>query len=647
MSKSTPDRTYRARILVVDDEANLRLLLAREISDRGHEVVVAADSAQAMEEIGRADFDVVLTDIRMPGMDGMALTEWIKHTRPDTDVIVMTGYASVDSAATAVRLGAFDYLLKPFGEMDLVTSSIDRVIQKRRLEEDLRWSIEELRASRASFRSVVEKNSDGIVIVDRKGNVRFANPAVETLLNRKVEELVGGSFGLSVVAGETTEHEIIGRGGERRITEMHVVETEWQGEIAYLASLRDTTERKRAEAALRQYTKRLQTLHEIDQAILAVRSPEEIARAAMCHLRQLVPYLRASVVGFDIEADKATVLAVSVRGETKIGTEASLPLKDVAGIKTMRQGKVNAVEEITTLSEQTKTVQALYAEGLRSYVNIPLTFQGELIGCLNLGSDSPRALSAEHIEVAKEVATSLAVAIQNARLFDQVQAGHKQMQLLSRRLVEAQEVERHAIARELHDEIGQVLTGLKLTLEASMRMPADKIQDRLGEARALVNELMMRVRELSLDLRPAMLDDLGLLPTLLWLFERYTAQTNVKVNFKHAGIEGQRFSPEVETAVYRILQEALTNVARYARVSEVTVRIWADENILNLQVKDQGTGFDLKAAQESGRASGLAGMRERAILLDGKLTIESRPGAATGTRLTVALPHRQTTGKRN
>ncbi len=82
MSKSTLDRTHQARILVVDDEADVRLLLAREISDRGHEVVVAADSAQAMEEMGRGDVDVVLTDIRMPGMDGIELTEWIKSTSP-------------------------------------------------------------------------------------------------------------------------------------------------------------------------------------------------------------------------------------------------------------------------------------------------------------------------------------------------------------------------------------------------------------------------------------------------------------------------------------------------------------------------------------------------------------------------------------
>ncbi len=138
ISKSTLDRTGRARILVVDDEANVRLLLAGEISDRGHEVAAVSDSAEAMEEMGQDNFDVVLTDIRMPGMDGLGLTEWIERTRPDTKVIVMTAFASLEIAAAAVRLGAFDFLMKPFGEIDLVTSSIDRAIQKRRVEEDLR-----------------------------------------------------------------------------------------------------------------------------------------------------------------------------------------------------------------------------------------------------------------------------------------------------------------------------------------------------------------------------------------------------------------------------------------------------------------------------------------------------------------------------
>jgi len=138
MRINTSAKTHQARILVVDDEADMRLLLAREIGDREHEVVAVKDSAQAIEEMGRGNFDVVLTDIRMPGMDGIDLAGWIKRARPETEVIVMTCYYSNESADTAICLGASDYLLKPFGEIDQVISSIDRAIQKRRVEEDLR-----------------------------------------------------------------------------------------------------------------------------------------------------------------------------------------------------------------------------------------------------------------------------------------------------------------------------------------------------------------------------------------------------------------------------------------------------------------------------------------------------------------------------
>jgi signal transduction histidine kinase len=223
----------------------------------------------------------------------------------------------------------------------------------------------------------------------------------------------------------------------------------------------------------------------------------------------------------------------------------------------------------------------------------------------------------------------------NARLFDQVRAGRERLQTLSRRLVEVQEAERRHIARELHDEIGQVLTGLSLALEMSARAPAEAVQPSLNDAQALVNDLMARVRDLSLGLRPAMLDDLGLLPALLWHVERYTAQTDVQVNFQHRGLE-RRFGAEIETALYRIVQEALTNVARHAGVDEVTVRVWASPDTLGVQIEDRGSGFDPKAALASGSTSGLASMRERAALLGGHLVIESSPEA--GSRLTAELP---------
>jgi signal transduction histidine kinase len=225
--------------------------------------------------------------------------------------------------------------------------------------------------------------------------------------------------------------------------------------------------------------------------------------------------------------------------------------------------------------------------------------------------------------------------MENARLFDQVQSGRQRLQTLSRRMVEVQEAERRHIARELHDEIGQALTGLKLVLDMMTRSPAESMDDSLAEAKSLTNDLLTRVREMALNLRPAMLDDLGLLPTLLWHIERYSAMTNVQVDLGHANLD-RRFPPEIETAAYRIVQEALTNVARHANVCRVRVRLWATDETLSVRVEDEGVGFDVETILTAGASTGLSGMRERVALLGGQFNVESRPGA--GASLTAELP---------
>ncbi len=270
----------------------------------------------------------------------------------------------------------------------------------------------------------------------------------------------------------------------------------------------------------------------------------------------------------------------------------------------------------------------------RSILCVPLQTKGQTIGAIELINKADDRFGLQDARLLASLAAPAATAIENARLFEEVRAGRDRLQVLSRRLVEVQEAERRHIARELHDEVGQVLTGLKLTLEMGVSSPPDEFKANLEEAQVLVNELMAEVRNLSLDLRPAMLDDLGLLPALLWHFERYTAQTQVHVAFKQIGLE-RRFQPEIETVVYRIIQEALTNVARHAGVDNVTVRVWADEQTLNVQVEDQGTGFDLEAALAANASSGLSGMYERVGLLGGQLKIESIAG--TGTWLTAKL----------
>ncbi len=216
---------------------------------------------------------------------------------------------------------------------------------------------------------------------------------------------------------------------------------------------------------------------------------------------------------------------------------------------------------------------------------------------------------------------------------DELADGRARLFQMARQLVSVQEAERRSIARELHDEIGQVLTGLKLTLEMSARLPVAGAQ--LEMALTLIQDLMKQVEGLSLDLRPAMLDDLGLLPALHWHCKRYTAATGVQVQLEHTNA-GCRFPTEIEIAAYRIIQEALTNVARHANVDQVVVRLWATDTILGIQVADAGRGFESEEALVEPTTRGLLGMNERSTLLGGHLAIETAPGM--GTSITVDLP---------
>jgi signal transduction histidine kinase len=219
-----------------------------------------------------------------------------------------------------------------------------------------------------------------------------------------------------------------------------------------------------------------------------------------------------------------------------------------------------------------------------------------------------------------------------------VVAPYRRLDALARRVVDLQEQERRHIARELHDQIGQQLTGLKIMLDVAgvKGRPAggEPADPRQAEARRVVGELIGRVRDLSMDLRPAMLDDLGLVPALEWHVERFAGHTGVRVEFSQT-LRGARFPQPVETAAFRIVQEALTNVARHARVDHARVHLGRERGALVLRVEDEGAGMDAATAAAA-RSTGISGMRERARLLGGSLTVDSTPDG--GTRLRAELP---------
>ena len=206
------------------------------------------------------------------------------------------------------------------------------------------------------------------------------------------------------------------------------------------------------------------------------------------------------------------------------------------------------------------------------------------------------------------------------------------LQQLSHGLVEAQETERRRIARELHDEIGQALTVAQIHLQTLLHEPGLAAQtSRLTESLQVVERTLEQVKDISLNLRPSMLDDLGLESTLRWYTHRHTALTGVKCQLRIETLE-HRLAPVVETGCFRVAQEALTNIARHAHAHTVGVDLRAEAGRLHLRVRDDGVGFAAGALREravQGESLGLLSMEERAVLAGGGIEINSTPGQGT------------------
>ena len=212
------------------------------------------------------------------------------------------------------------------------------------------------------------------------------------------------------------------------------------------------------------------------------------------------------------------------------------------------------------------------------------------------------------------------------------------IQELAKRIVQAQEEERQRISRELHDESGQALTALKIALEilqGDVPPEADGLRQNLGEAIALTDSARDQIRMLARGLRPPALDTVGLNLTLEDFCHTFGRRTQLAISYK--GTKGLKLEDAANICLYRVLQEALNNVAKHAQASQVMVKLWQDETAVHLSIADDGMGFERKASAPPQSAGlGLLGMHERVELLDGRLEIETKPGQ--GTTVIAHLP---------
>ena len=515
-----------------------------------------------------------------------------------------------------------------------------------------------LRQSEVRFRTIFDHAGVGVAILDTAGRLLECNPALQRALGCSLDQLIGHDFfecthsddapaGRSLLGELQTGKRSGGQILERRIRQdgkviwcsltCSAVHDPYGKPQFIVAMVEDITAHKQSDDALRQRGERLRVLHEIDRAILAARSAAEIAQAAVGHIRQLIACLGACVQVYDFDAGELEMLAVDAEGGSPLSGADRLPLDSYQLLDAHRRGEIGVLEDLQALEHVTPTMQTLMARGVRSYTGIPLVVGKQLAGALVLSRAQTGALAAEELTIARQVADSLAVALQNARLIEQLSSSRRQLQGLSHRLVEVQENERRSIARELHDEAGQALTSLLLGLGSLERDHecTPGLRERLDDLRTMTNGVMEALHRLAVNLRPASLDRLGLVPALDQYVQSFSEQHGLAVRFAAVGAEGRRLPPDVETAFYRVTQEALTNVLRHAGAGQVSVLLQYHDAQAVIIIEDDGRGFDVEAAFGRGRL-GLLGIRERAEMLGGLLTVESSPGR--GTTIYVAVP---------
>ncbi|MDF2922386.1 MAG: integral rane sensor signal transduction histidine kinase [Paenibacillaceae bacterium] len=272
------------------------------------------------------------------------------------------------------------------------------------------------------------------------------------------------------------------------------------------------------------------------------------------------------------------------------------------------------------------------------YLVFPIGVQDNRIGQLAICSYLP--LNQQSVNILHSLANQIAVTAENLRLWDELKQKEEVRLKLLDKVIRAQEEERKRIARELHDETSQSLTSILLGLSMLADKKTEQARsDHIRGLRSLVQETLEEVHDLAWQLRPSVLDKYGLSTALERYLEQFKTKYPIDADLCMIGLEGQRLKSEVEISVYRIVQEALTNVARYAKANNVSVIVNRMQGTLSVIVEDDGEGFDAEQvlAREPSRSNlGLRGMQERALLLNGTLTIESERGV--GTTIFVHIP---------
>lgn len=651
-----------ALILNVDDHDAFRYARSRVLERAGYRLIEAGTGQETLRLVRRENPDLVILDVHLPDMDGVEVCRRIKSDPALSGTMVLQASASETSDSAKIRGldgGADGYLVEP-AEPPMLIAHVRSLLRIRQAE----------RAARR-FKFISDNSSDSHFLIDQQGHLVHVNHTAALRFGYSETEM------LDLYAWEVDEggdrdafRELFARAQREQVPLLEIVRRRKDGST-FVAELsftgvrfedapflfvagRDVTERKRTEEAFRFLAEWGGTL------AASLDYGKTLPRVARLAVPFLADWCLIQLVRPDGQLEQTALAHVSPHEEAIVRAAlaaAPAALGELFGAQRVLGSGV--AEHVAALpapepAAHAEPAWAVFAqrEPPRAYMTLPLQVHGQVLGVLTfVSSTSGRSFDAKEFQLAQLLATRAALAVDNGRLYAEAQELTRHLEArvsertdelrrLANHLQTAREDERLALARELHDGLGQLLTTLRIQLsrlwkKAAARQPsAEERQDYQG-AIEMVDSTISAMRDVVKLLRPAILDDFGLVAALEWQAEEFQAHTGLECRF-HTNVESVALQNERALAVFRIVQESLTNVARHAQATRVDVELELDESRLLVRIRDNGVGASPESMAKRD-SHGILGMRERALLIDAQVEVDSRPGTGTTVRLEAPL----------
>ncbi len=522
------------------------------------------------------------------------------------------------------------------------------------------------RGSPSYLQAIIDSLEDELLVVDRDYRIIEANEALLTRHGKRRQEVIGKycydvSHGLPELC-HLPRHEcpvkaVVETGKPIRVTHTHIYYvngekqerqldiiaspiTDSQGNITAVTEvMRDVTEAKELEAKMAETHQHLLALHAIATEVSQSLELDTVLGSALDKTLEVMNGNIGGILLLDEERQKLCYRVHRGLSSRYVG-EMCLNLGEGIAGKVAQTGEPLLSEDIST-DPRAAQPQLISTERLRAFASVPLRSKEKVLGVINIASYEARKFSTEDIRLLESIAAQVAVAVENAKLHQEVQRKEEIRGELLREIFSIQEEERKRIARELHDETSQSLASLAANLEATAGMlppGANKVRARLRELQSLSISILDAIHKLTYELRPTLLDDLGLVAATRWLLDNILGAAGVMVDFKTTGRQ-RRLPPEIETTIFRVMQEAINNIAKHAHAKKASISLYSKNSVVGVRIRDDGRGFDVNEAlgtKDRPRGLGLLGMKERVELMNGNLSIRSRPGG--GTKIDIEIP---------